>query len=276
MAERERWSRFRLLLLGAAVLVTAGTLIALGFVWTTFRSYGEEFALQRHLDERFGSTAADLFEVTGAVAPARLSRFVEVRRRLQPLCQDVTSHQSSVRAVDDYRDDKPAEHEVMGLLTRVFDAGRRMPRMISGFTAYVTARNTALGQLGVGLPEYSALYTLVYVSWLGEAPSPLISRTRESVFERRVYPAVADLVARHLATAELAGAPEADLLPWRREAARLRDGAHRVPFAAGLPPALEASLRPQRPALAALSCPAAAELDVVRTEPRRLVGYDHR
>jgi hypothetical protein len=57
---------------------------------------------------------------------------------------------------------------------------------------------------------------------------------------------------------------------------RLRVDSRQAPFAAGLPPALETSLQLRRSELVALACPAAAELEVVRTEPRRLVGYDHR
>ena len=84
------------------------------------------------------------------------------------------------------------------------------------------------------------------------------------------------LVEQHVVDAGSISAEGDRLLPWRSEAAKLRGDPRRVPFADGLPPELEAQLGPLRPELQKLACPAAAELDVVRTEPRRVMGYDHR
>lgn len=146
-----------------------------------------------------------------------------------------------------------------------------MPSLGLVFGRYVEDRNKALLEHRMGLAEYSWLYIVCYFAVLGQPPTTVLEEpARQAIFEDRLYPGMARAIERHIAETGMTTGP------WVEELARLREQPARVPFSGNLPPEPAASVEPYRAVLAALACPAAAELDVTITVRRGLIGYDHR
>jgi hypothetical protein len=280
---RPRRSRLRTAALVAAGLLGIIILALLGFIAPVFTSYSEAFDTETVLNQTFPSQATFTPPSDGTIPQDRMRRFIAVRKVLIPRCGSVTEIQQALARVVQRHDKGPKAAE--GLLVDVTRALWTMPRVGRDFGDYVAERNRALVANGIGLGEYTWIYVIAYVSWLGERPERVIeSPDKPRLFEDRVYRQVADMIRRHVADVTamagkagdgLSGASSASLDPWRAAIRVVPEGGPPVPFNGHLPPELEESLAPFHAELIRVSCVAAAELDVVVTE-RRGPWFDHR
>jgi len=255
--------------IACAAAVALVVLVLGGIVAVTFRSYERGLAGESVLDRTYGRHDSYRIPSDGAVAADRMRRFIAVRRVLAPRCDEIADLTGSFRRVQSAA--KEGRPDVVGLFGRIADAARRMPRLGLTFGAYVTDRNKALLDNGMGLGEYTWIYVVSYLAFLEQPPATLLpSSNRPGLFQDRIYPETARLIERHIEDTGMIGGPWVDELP------RLRRDRERVPFSGNLPPELATSLEPHRPALADVACPAAAELDVTITVRRGVIGYDHR
>ena len=246
------------------LLVSAATLVTL-----TFRSYGRALAVREELDARYG--ALDAFQIPGAggLPAERMTRFLAVRRVLQPRCQQVTEMLRPFRGVE--AESRSANPDEGTIFRNGLRAIRQVPRIGLAFGDYVEARNRSLLEQQMGLGEYSFIFVVGYVSYLAQKPARLFEEpTRDNIFEGRVFPDVAAVIDRFVSARGLTEGP------WVAERDRLTQARGQAPFPKGVPPELEASLAPYRDALSATACPSAAELDVTITVRRASFGFDHK
>lgn len=255
--------------IGCALVAGVAVLLLGGITAMTFRGYRQALDVREELDRRWGAFDGYVVPADGTVPPDRMARFLDIRRTLMPRCAEVTAVTRSFARVDEIAgDDDP---DVAELFRRVGSVIRLMPSIGFSFGGYVSDRNDALLERGMGLGEYTWLYVVGYLAYLEQTPVRVIDeQKRPRIFEDRVYPAVAAVIARHVAARGLVAGP------WVEERARLDDDPARVPFRGTLPPELLVSLEQHRDALSAVACPAAAELDLTITVRRDLIGYDHR
>ena len=255
--------------IGCGIIVLLAVVAAVATVSLTYRGYQRALDVRLEVDRRYGAPDTYRLPAGGAMGPDRMRRFVAIRESLLPQCAVVTETTGAFKRVDAAaRESRP---DVGALFGRVWQAARRMPSLGRTFGSYVTARNQALLQHGMGLGEYTWIYVTGYFGLLGQAPARVLDgENRRKIFEDRVFPEIAKIVQRHIEDAHLTSGP------WVEELARLRQDHARIPFTDGLPPDLAASFEPYRQALAAAACPAAAELDVTVTVRRGLIGYDHQ
>lgn len=255
--------------IGCAAVLALAILAAGVIVGLTYRGYGRALAIREQLDQRYGTYDSYRVARDGSVPADRMARFLTVRRVLMSRCREVTDATESFRRVQAAASE--GEPDVTSLLVRLGEAVRRLPSIGLIFGEYVTDRNTALLEQGMGLGEYTWIYVVSYFAALGQTPIRVLDRSAEvSPFQARVFPAMARAIERHAAAAGMTNGP------WVEELARLKRDRARVPFAGHLPPALASSIDAHRATLAALACPAAAELDLTLTVRRSVVGYDHR
>jgi hypothetical protein len=255
---------FGMAAVAGVVILAAGALITV-----TFRGYARGYATERELANETGAAAGYVVPQDGSLPPDRLARFIRVREGLAPLCGGVQQITDPLKRVPELAAQDPPD--LGGLLGKAAETLRRFPTVGLVFGRYVEARNQALLAERMGLGEYTWIYVVTYFAYLGQSPVGVLeSPTRPTVFVDRIYPETAGVIARHVEQAGLSGGP------WVEELARLRADPSRVPFAGTLPPELAASIAPHRSALLAASCPDAAELDLVHTVPRSVMGYDHR
>lgn len=263
------WLRFTLvtivLLIGIAVLAVAMTALLAN------RGYARAFDLRTQLEARHGDLDRYRVSPDGTIPPDRMVRFLEVRRALKSRCAAVTASTEPFQRVARLAKARGGEPDLAGIFGGVTAAAGRLPTLAFVFGDYVTARNGALLEQEMGLGEYMWIYSVAYFGLMGQAPLPVLERKSEaSIFEGRVFPTIAKAIRRHVADAALGGGP------WVDELGRLQRDPERIPFSSGLPIELAASLAPYRTTLAERACPAAAELDLTITVPRRFAGYDHR
>lgn len=262
----------KITLLSTAAVVALALVAATITVTLVHRRYGHALTIREQLDARHGTFDGYHPAPDGTIPADRMARFLDVRRALLPRCPGVTDIVQPFRRMPELaRTGDPGEVDASALFGGIVRVVRRLPSVGFVFGNYVTTRNNALLAQGMSLGEYSFIYVVSYFAVMGESPRGVLEREGEpSIFESRVFPAVGRAIGRH--AADLGGAGG----PWADEAARLERDPARVPFAGGLPPELAGSIEPHRAALAAASCPAAAELDLTVTVRRGSVGYDHR
>jgi len=247
--------------------------------WFTFRGYDQALRTRETLDQLYASQASYTPPPDGTIPAERMQRFLAVRRALVPFCERVSEHQQVFQRLSSYEDmDRPSVKEVFA------DGGRVITglfRIGFDFGDYVATRNEALLAREMGLGEYTWIYVTAYFSWLGHRPVRIIEEDdRPRIFQDRVFAEIRGMIERHVAARQAdldhpATADPAGLAAWRAELEALGGDAERIPFEDGLPPELEASLQPFRDELVELACPAACELEVVRTE-KAGSRYDHR
>ncbi|MCP4660447.1 MAG: hypothetical protein GY856_34020 [bacterium] len=257
--------------IGCGVMVL---LLPLGLgttTWFTFRGYGEALRARQTLDGTYATQASYTPSPDGSIPVERMQRFLAVRRALMPFCERATAHQQVFERLSGYErtDQPPPMKEVVADLGR---AVKGIFRIGYDFGDYVTKRNQALLEHEMGLGEYTWIYVTSYFSWLGHRPVRIIEqKDRPRVFHDRIFHEIRGMIERHVAEHPATADPAA----WHAELEALRGDVERIPFEDGLPPELEASLLPFRDELVAVACPAACELEVVRTEKAGF-RYDHR
>ncbi len=258
------------------VLVVAG-LIA-GGVFFFRDALGDFETADRSLEavaEQYGPIPSYHPEPDGAIRPERIEAFLAARARV------AGEREEMERSLRVFSDDGA---EPSGAF-RKLRAGFGLLHQLADF---ITQRNAALLEAGMGLGEYYYLYTLTFYSWLEFSPAdgpPFklvsengtilqnIEKLDESVVrEYRLEQARASLnrlllpVLRqqHADSGDAEGDDE--LRSWQEmlaaEIAALEADGNRLPWEDGLPEVIEASLRPYRDRLEQSYCTMCNALEV--------------
>lgn len=255
--------------IGCGAVLLLLIVVAVAIVSLTYRHYARDLEVQSEVERRHGARDAYKAPADGSIAADRVARFLAVREALMPRCESITEVAEAFTGVaDEAQGRQPSAAALFG---RIAGAVRHVPTMGLVFGEYVTDRNRGLLEREMGLGEYAWIYVTAYFAYLGQRPQRVLEdEDRPSLYESRVFPEAAEVIARHVATARMTAGP------WVDEQARLRRDRERIPFEDGLPPELAASYEPFRDQFARAACPAAAELDLTITVQRAAFGYDHR
>ncbi|MCP4662970.1 MAG: hypothetical protein GY856_46865 [bacterium] len=260
---------------GVVVVIIVG-LIAGGVFFS--RDVLQEFeTADRSLDavaEQFGPIPSYHPEPDGAIRPERIEAFLAARDSIAGVREET---ERSLLVL--------AEGEDRSGTFRKIRAGFGLLHQLADF---LTRRNEALLEAGLGLGEYYYIYTLAYYSWLELSPADgppfkLVSENGtilqniedldESVVrEFRLEQARASLnrlllpVLRQQRSDLGDDEGDEELRAWREllsaEIAALEADAHRIPWEDGLPEIIESSLRPYRDRLEQSYCTMCNALEV--------------
>ncbi len=242
---------------GVATLVV-GLIVAVGVAWmrpAIEEARSAEAAADR-LEDALGTLDDWTPDVSDPLPPDRLDVFLAVRSA-------TSSETAALEALlaDTPPDELTDEHS--SVRAKVGAVLRMLRRMIGSVGAYLTARDDALVDDGMGPGEYGWIYVLAYHSWLGTPvdAGPVVTkpvgrhvspRTGERLFGEdhdryspsRVRRAVRRLCVppfrRMVEAARRTGDPRLSEL--EAELARLESRPDAVPWQNGLPPELEATL----------------------------------
>jgi hypothetical protein len=158
--------------------------------------------------------------------PERLEAFVEVRRRLEPSCAAFVESFAKMNELDEKgSDEKPSLGEMFDLLATAMS----LPK---GFGAYLSERNRALTDVGMGLGEYLWLRLLTHDA----GPVP-ISPEDDEAYTRRSRGYFMDMLERGQAQAS----PE-DAAAFAAELEAMQANQGRRPFEDALPDGLADAL----------------------------------
>lgn len=263
---------------GVATLVV-GLIVAIGVAW--MRPAIEEVRRAEAAAERLEADLGTLDDWTpdpvDPLPAERLDVFLAVRSTASPEAAALGAVLADMPpdALDD------PDTSVRGRVGAVL---RMLRRMIASVAAYLTARDDAMVEAGMGPGEYGWIYVLVYHSWLGETldAGPMVTkpvgrhvspRTGERLFDEdhdryspsRVRRAVRRVCVppfrRMVEEARRTGDPTLPEL--EAELARLESRPDAVPWEHGVPPRLEAVLATRKAEVEASWRPALHPFEVV-------------
>ena len=246
--------------IGCLVVLIAGVLVIAGGylgVKKMIQKAKETQVVMEAVTEEFGRVSDFTPAESGVVAPERVEAFLKVR---------ILSLEERIRLEATLEQLSTAEENGEGSSNMDFARSVRagigiVPQMM----AYVTRRNQAFLDAGMGLGEYLYLYTLIYQSWLGKPvddgppfvlvggevrpndwSSPDVRQQRGDEIRRRLNRTVLPMLRNQLESLANARTPVNDA--WaeslRTEILLLEEDPLRLPWQDGLPEHTAASLQP--------------------------------
>lgn len=147
-----------------AVILIVGVLIVGGvfFVKDLVEGFEESEAIRETLTERYGRVTDFTPAADGAIPRDRMIGFLEVRDRMRPALERLEKDIAFLSDEVANRGDPDARRG--GVLSKVRTGFGLVPKLAE----FLTARNQALLDGGMGLGEYFYIYAVAYYSWLGK------------------------------------------------------------------------------------------------------------
>ena len=244
--------------IGCGVVILLVAMVIGGGVWfarglkgrfDTAASRGTELAT------RFGEPEDWTPPADGAVPAARVESFLAVRDSLREAHARFAETFDAFRRVNDKQQPRR-----FGDVMRAVRGGMSIAPLLGEFYG---RRNSALNSVGMGMGEYTYIYALGYYGCLGKSPDAgpkslhYDDHERDNDRGRDIRPRLNRQLLAQLRNqlGAVGAAPTAGAAAWRdtltAEIARLEGDGRRLPWAAGLPPAIAAAFAPYRERLEA-------------------------
>lgn len=250
--------------LGCAGIAVLAVVAVIGMTVSLRSGFDEAHARRQQLEERSAGETPFTPAPDGTIPADRLEAFLVVRDALAP-----------VRAEFDARDDETAEFERLAdeeaspkvALPVILRLTRSMMGLPFLFSELESVRNQALLETGMGLEEYTWLYSVVYRDQLARsgAATSLFSGSADN---ERIRAGLRVVLHRQLEAARAASVGDAWLGALAAEVDALDVAPERLPWQDGLPEPVEASLAPYRERLDAAFSAAAAEFELLNSTVR--------
>jgi hypothetical protein len=252
---KERGLGWTILVLTVIILSVAGFLIG-HVIWKTKQ-------VEQTLNDTMGEAPTFVPSSDGLIPPERMEAFLRVRERVFEHCSEFQGHFDELVRLDELEQDP--EVSKSEALKEGFGGLKRLLRAGPGFLRFMEARNGALLEEEMGLGEYMYIYVLAYRDQL-----QLEAHSRFASFEQafvgvRARGELAQILRNQLEALEAHG-PErkgwaAEL---RNEVASMGAMEKPLPWEAGLPPGIAASLEPYAESLDALYCSGLAKMELAQ------------
>ncbi len=240
-----------------AVLIVLVIVAIIGSSIFMMKPFREGMEIRERLDREYGAQSEYTPAPDGSVLPDRMERFLTVRRELMPTCSRFEEAYDSLNTLEQFDgQDDPPKGEI---LKAVFKTARGAFGLAPAFGDFILARNRALLENGVGLGEYTYIYSLAYGDRLVEVESEGDTTRIQVHVSGRVLGVLQDMLRRQLEVAEPGSAWAGTLSD---ELNRMEIPLRTVPWADGLPPAIETSMAPYRPELEENFCAHTVELEL--------------
>lgn len=246
-------------------------------MWLSRMSKGFDASVQagKTLDERFGKPAEFTPPSDGSIAPDRIEVFLAVRDATAPPRAAIVNIFSQFPNHEEAEafEKKPFTEK---LLTS-FSLARSSMGLPTTLAEFFKLRDEALVSHGMGMGEYSYIYTLAYQSWLKHSPrdGPV-----EGDQESNTTPAVPVRVHDNMvAILENQGAslPPETSPAWRErlaaEIAAMKEDSTRIPWQDGVPETTAASFEPYRERLEATYAGATNLFELARNRKHGTFSY---
>lgn len=234
--------------LGCVGLVVISLLLGGGVYWffsDTVSGFEEAVNLRVELESEYGKPESFIPEPDGAIPPDRMEVFLRVRELTQERRQEIVSSFEELPMTEEegreleQKSGLEFARSLLGIIGSGVGLGGRIGR-------FMEARNRALLESQMGLGEYTYIYALAYYSWLKHSPQEgPHSRSRVKIdvpkIGRDLHRRLVQILQNQL---EVIGSQADPALA--RELEKLRDDRSVIPYAEGLPPKIENSLKPYR------------------------------
>ncbi len=223
------------------VLLVLGVIVLVGSSLTMLKPFRQAIEIREQLDLEYGSQSEFTPAADGAVLPDRMERFLAVRRELMVTCGRFEQAYDSLNSMEQFDgQDDPPQGEV---LKAAFNAARGAFGLAPAFGDFIQARNQSLMDNGIGLGEYTYIYSIAYGDRLLDLQEDGDVTTMQVHVSPRVLGVLQDMLKRQL---DRAGPGSAWTEALKAEINRLEETAWTVPWIDGLPAAIAASVAPFR------------------------------
>ena len=240
-----------------AVLFAVVAIALVGASLTMLGPFREAIEIREQLDLIHGSQSDYKPAMEGTVLPDNMERFLAVRRELMELCAGFEEVYESLHAME--RFDGQADPPKGEVLKTAFKTARGAFGLAPVFGEFIQARNQALMDNGIGLGEYTYIYSLAYGDRLVVVQTEGEVTRMQVHVSRRLLTLLQEMLRRQLDDAEPGSAWAGTLAD---EIRKLEQHPGIVPWTDGLPPAIEASLAPYRLELEENYCAATVNLEL--------------
>jgi len=215
------------------------------------------------LEDRFGGEDGFTPAIDGTVAADRVEAFLAVREALAEIHAEVEAVDREMGDFESLADD--GEPELRVALPAVARLTRSMLGLPWIFGEIERVRNRALVESGMGLGEYTYIFTVGYHDAL-VAPDAEVNMFNGSPANRRVRADLQGMLRRQLAAAEEAlGEGDELVRALAAEVDALEVDDQRIPWQDGLPPSIAECFAPFRDRLDASYSAASAEFDLLNS-----------
>jgi hypothetical protein len=212
--------------------------------------------IEQTLNDRFGEATTWSPAADGTVPSDRTEAFIAVRERLQGLCTRFEDSRDRVEELGRLEEGDEISWD------RLLDGFKAALSFGPSFLHLMRSRNEALLEEGMGLGEYSYIYSVAY----GDRLSSLASDPGlKDLFQSRTRRELTEILRNQLEAlaSQSSEGRDQDLSTLvQKEIVALENGAHAFPWQEGLPPLIEASLEPYRDRLDNLFCEAAVNSEL--------------
>ena len=215
----------------------------------------------RHsIEEKFGPQEAYVPPASGVPSADRIEVFLEIRRAFTEPCADLTQAEDQMRKMETFDDQD--EIDRMEVMREVFSLTKSMMGVGPVLGHFYEIRNQNLLDAGMGLGEFTYIFTVAYNDRLLDEPEgdQLFGPTATN---RRVRKALLSMLESQLEVLQTGGGEETDVEALEAEIAALQTDDRRIPWQDGVPPAITEALAPYRAELDELYCPAMAPLELM-------------
>ncbi|MBD3868150.1 MAG: hypothetical protein IFK94_08490 [Acidobacteria bacterium] len=240
-----------------AVLLVVGVIALVVGSMTMIRPLREAIETREQLDLKYGSQSDYTPPADGAIPRDRLEQFLTMRRELMEICGRFEEAYESLEAMERFDSQDTAPNGEV--LRAAFKAARGAFGLAPAFGDFIQARNQTLLDHGVGLGEYTYIYSMAYGSSLLDIQEDGDVTRMQVHVSRRVLDVLQDMLERQLDQVE-PGSAWADTL--KAEVDRLEGSGWSVPWINGLPPTIDASLAPFRTDLEEQFCRYTVDLEL--------------
>jgi hypothetical protein len=224
-------------------------------------------ATRTDLETTYGPQESYVPPASGIPAPERIEAFLEVRRALEPACEDFWTAERSVAKLEALDDQEDVSKIVA--IRQAFSTSKTMMGVGSLIADFYETRNRALLSAGMGLGEYTYLYVLAYNDQITH-PTEELNLFGPEVVNQRVHNTLLTMLKNQLALQQ-SESPSADATAGlASEIEAVEHDRRRIPWQDGLPPEIERGLTPYRQELDASFCAATSPLELMINEKRAL------
>ncbi len=220
----------------------------------------------RHaIEERFGQQEAYVPPASGAPSTDRIEVFLKVRRTLRELCAVLSVVERQVQKMESFDDQDEVDR--LEVLKQAFSTTRSMMGVGPVIGRLYEIRNQSLLDAGMGLGEFTYIFTVAYRDQLLHPPEAdqLFGPTPTN---RRVRKALLSMLESQLTVLRSEGGGEAEIAALEAEISAMQADRNRIPWQDELPPAITEAFAPYRAELDELYCPAMAPLELMINKKR--------
>jgi hypothetical protein len=261
--EEKTWGCLKQTAIGCGVLIVLA--IALPFVLGVMMMGPFKRAVDARLaiEEQFGPQEAYVPPASGAPSADRIEVFLDIRRGLTAQCADLTAAEDQVREME--RFDQQDEVDRVEVMKEAFSLTRSMMGIGPVLGNLYETRNQRLLDEGMGLGEYTYIFAVAYHDRLLDVPEA-DQLFGPAVTNRRIRRALRTMLESQLEVVRSEGGTEGEVSAIEAEVAAMEADEERIPWQAGLPPAITELLAPYRAEIDELFCPAMAPLELMINE----------